>query len=232
VDKESDIAYPFTNGGEAYSTSRSLDCRDEVNGPLAPQHLPVHRHLYDAEFDAVFLKTLPENCTPLNEVTRERHGFEVVLTILGRCTVDPPDLTERGAWVDGPMLGTAAAGDLWLFAVDGWQQWPGRHELSSPVPLAELAFHPTQACRESGCTLVVHGNGPADLVAHIAGEQVPVSRDAQGNVRVPITAHQAVGDDGGVWLTFTRRSGETLGMRLTGLSTERPSWSGSKEGRG
>jgi hypothetical protein len=226
VDKESDIAHPFTNAAEAFSTSRSLDCRDEVNGPLRPENLPVHRRLVDAEYDAVFLRTLPDNCTRLDQVTRERHGFEVALTTLGRCTVDPPDLSEQGVWFDSPLLGTAAAGDLWLFAVAGWQQWPGSPELSSPVPLAELTLRPTQACRESGCTLVVHGSGPEDLLARIGGAEVSVSRDPDGDIRVPISAVQA-GHEDGVWVTFTRRSGETLEMRLTGLSL-----SASTEGLG
>jgi hypothetical protein len=221
VDQESDIAHPFTNAAEAFSTSRSLDCRDEVNGPLRPLHLPVHRGLVDAEYDAVFLRSLPDNCTPLDRVTRERHGFEVVLTTLGRCTVDPPDLTDQGVWSDSPLLGTAAAGDLWLFAVAGWQQWPGSPELTSPVPLAEVAFRPTRACRESGCTLVVHGSGPEDLVAHLAGAEVPVSRTSEGDLLVPITADRADHDDG-VWVRFTRRTGGTLGMRLTGLSLSEP----------
>ena len=45
VDEETDLAYPFANGGEAFSTSRSTDCREEANGPLAPDGLPVVRQL-------------------------------------------------------------------------------------------------------------------------------------------------------------------------------------------
>ena len=218
VDKESNIAYPFTNAGEAYSTSRSLDCRDEVNGPLAPLRLQARHLVDDDEYDAVFIGPLPENCTRLHEVARERHGFPVVLTTLARCAIDPPDITEDGAWADDPALGTATMGDLWLFAVAGWQQWPGSPELSSPVSKAALAFRPTGACCKAGCTLVVHGTGPGDLVARVDGARVAVSHDTEGNVKVPITADEALGSDG-VWLTLTRRSGGPLGMRLTGLST-------------
>ena len=95
VAKDSDLAYPFTNGGEAFSTSRSLDCREEANGPLAPARMAVVRQLPATEYDAVFIDGLPENCRPLDEVTRWRHGFEVVLSTLGRCTVDPSPLTAR-----------------------------------------------------------------------------------------------------------------------------------------
>ena len=38
--KDTDLAYPFANGGEAFSTSRSTDCREEANGPLAPDGTP------------------------------------------------------------------------------------------------------------------------------------------------------------------------------------------------
>jgi hypothetical protein len=219
VDKESDVAYPFTNAAEAFSTSRSLDCRDEAHGPLAPLGLERRHLVDDGAYDAVFVGALPENCTKLDQVTRVRHGFSVVLTTLGRCTIDPPDLTAGGAWIDDPVLGTAAVGDLWLFAVAGWQQWPGTTELSSPVSRAGIAFRPTQTCRRSGCLLVVHGVGPADLLAQVDGAAVELSRDQRGNVRVPITADEARARDG-VWLTFTRRSGGQLGMRLTGLSEE------------
>jgi len=226
VDKESNLSFPFTNGGEAFSTSRSVDCREEANGPLAPERLPVVRRPPANEYDAVFLKTLPANCTPLNEVTRARHGFDVVLTVLGRCTISPPVLSAQGARVGDPALGTATPGDLWRFAIDGWAQWPGGDELTSPVSQAVLAFSPTQACRRAPCTLVIDADAPPDLVVDIAGRQVAVSPGADGSLRVPITARQASGGQG-VWLTLSCRSGETLGMRMTGLSLEQ-----STEGRG
>jgi hypothetical protein len=217
VDKESDIAFPFTNGGEAFSTSRNLDCREEANGPLDPEHLPVERRPSDNEFDAVFLKTLPKNCVPLNEVTRTRHGFDIVLTILGRCTSDLPVLTTRGVRVDDPALGTGAPEDVWRFAIDGWEQWPGRDGLSSPLRQARIAFEPGDACRHIGCTLVIKGDGPSDLVATMAGHPMPVIRRAGHTLRIKVPPRQALAGDG-VWLTLSRRSGETLGMRLTALS--------------
>lgn len=213
----SGTAFPFTNSGVAFSTSRSLDCREEPNGPLAPFGLPVVRQLPATEFDAVFIEPLPANCSPLGEVTRWRHGFEIVLSTLGRCTIDPATLDETGVKVTDPALGTTLAGDLWLFAVDGWQQWPGEDELTSPVALAELAFRPSPGCAEHRCALVVTGTAPADLVATVAGAEVQVRRGADGTIRVPVAPQQ---DLDGVWVTLTRRSGETLGMRLTGLRLE------------
>lgn len=218
VDKESNLAFPFANGGEAFSTSRSVDCRQEANGPLAPEHLPVVREPPDNQYDAVFLESLPENCRLLNEVTRTRHGFDVVLTVLGRCTSSPPVLTEQGIRANDPALGTAGPGDLWRFAIDGWEQWPGRAELTSPVPRAVIAFEPSGACREAGCTLVIDGDAPSDLVARIAGERVPVTRGSDGTLRIPIPVRQASAGTG-VWLNLTRSSGARLGMRVTGLSS-------------
>ena len=216
VAKTSDLAYRFTNGGEAFSTSRSLDCREEANGPLAPERLPVVRRPPPTEFDAVFLKTLPTNCTPRNEVSRWRHGFEVVLSILGRCTTDVPALAAGGVSFDDPALGTGSSDDLWRFAVDGWEQRPHRDWLAAPVPMAVLAVAPSGGCRSAGCTLVIEGTAAADLVVTVDGAQVVVTR-GDGALGVPIGAGQAADADG-VWLTLSRATGETLDMRLTGLS--------------
>ena len=213
VAKDSDLAYPFTNGGEAFSTSRSLDCREEANGPLAPARMAIVRQLPATEYDAVFIDGLPHNCKPLDEVARWRHGFEVVLSTLGRCTVDPSPLTRAGVRADDPALGTTLPGDLWLYATDGWQQWPGRVVLTSPVPVAELAFRPDTSCSR-GCALVIAGSGPTDLVASIAGEQVAVTH-IHGALSVPISGAQAADN---VWVTLSRRSGGNLGLRMTGLS--------------
>lgn len=217
VDQETDRAYRFTDGAAAYSTNRSLDCREEPTGPLWPERLPVRMSPGSAEYDAVFLKTLPENCTPLDAVRRWRHGFGVTLTILGRCTVEVPELPAAGAGVEDPALGTGTAADLWRYAVDGWVQWPSEPALVAPVPVAELALRPGGG---SAGTLVLGGSAPDDLVARIAGREVPVERSG-GTLRIPVTGAQAAAP-GGVWVTFGRRSGETLDMRLTELSWDRP----------
>ena len=212
--EDTDLAHPFANGGEAFSTSRSTDCREEANGPLAPDRLPVVRELPARPYDAVFSGPLPRNCTPLDDVRRWRHGFDLVLTTLGRCTVDPAPLPLRGVRADDPALGTTLPGDLWLYATDGWLQWPGRAQLTSPVPVAELAFHADPACAD-GCTLVITGSSPDDVTARIDGGTVPVSRDASGALELPISGRHAASD---VWVTIARSSGETLAMTMTGLS--------------
>ncbi len=214
TNQDTDLAYPFTNGGEAFSTSRSTDCREEPNGPLAPDRLPVERLLPAKEYDAVFIGPLPRNCTPIEDVRRWRHGFDVVLTTLGRCRVDPALLPLAGVRADDPALGTTLPGDLWLYAVDGWQQWPGRPELTTVVPVAELAFRPDPACA-AGCTLTITGSGPDDLRAVIDGVPVPVTRDPTGSLELAITAVQAAGD---VWVTLAHSSSEIPGVTMTGLS--------------
>ena len=224
--KATDLAYPFTNGGEAFSTSRSLDCREEANGPLAPSRMVVERSLPTTQYDAVFVDRPPRNCTPLDDVTRWRHGFEIVLSTLARCTVDPPPLTSVGVTADDPVLGTTLPGDLWGYATDGWQQWPGRTVLTSPVPLAELAFRPDASCG-GGCLLAIAGTGPPDLAASVDGEAVAVTRSA-GRLLVPISAAQA---DDNVWVTLRRSGGGVLGIRMTGLSLVRSTAVATK-GRG
>jgi len=212
--KDTDLAYPFTNGGEAFSTSRSTDCREEANGPLAPDRMPVVRRLPAMQYDAVFIGPLPRNCTPIDDVSRWRHGFAVVLTTLGRCTVDPAPLPLAGVRADDPALGSTLPGDLWLYATDGWLQWPGHAELTSPVPVAELSFRADPTC-VAGCTLVIAGTGPDDVVAEVDGVEVQVTRSAVGALELPITGKQAASD---VWVTLARRSGAALAMTMTGLS--------------
>lgn len=214
IDKDSDLAYPFANGGEAFSTSRSTDCREEANGPLAPERLPVVRRLPAAQYDAVFIGPLPRNCARLADVRRWRHGFDVVLTTLGRCRVDPALLPVAGVRVDDPALGTTRPGDLWRYATDGWLQWPGRTALTSAAPVVQLAFRPDPACA-SGCTLTITGSGADDLLTEVDGVPVPVTRAPSGSLRLPISAAQAAGD---VWVTLTHSTSDAPAVSMTGLS--------------
>lgn len=214
VDEETDLAHPFANGGVAYSTIRSTDCREEANGPLVPDELPVVRQLPVEEYDAIFIGPLPSNCTPIDEVTRWRHGYEVVLSTMGRCTVDPTVLPASGVRVSDTAAGPTLPSDLWLYATDGWLQWPGRPELTAPVPVAEVALRPGRACVQ-GCRLVIEGTAPDDLVARVDGTEVHVTHRANGAVTVPLASAQSQRP---VWVTLSRRSGETLAMTMTALS--------------
>ena len=103
-----------------------------------------------------------------------------------------------------PALGTAAPGDLWRAAVDGWEQWPGE-PAHRPAPAAALAF--ARPRLPDGCDLVSSPGPARDLVATVSGEVPP--RAASGAMRVPIAAAQAAA---GVWVTFRRTSGEALDL--------------------
>ncbi|RNL78675.1 hypothetical protein EFL95_06215 [Nocardioides marmorisolisilvae] len=215
VSKETDRAFRFINGGQ-YSTSRSLDCREEANGPLAPEGLTVNRAPGDRVYDAVFLKEAPPNCTPLNKVTRWRHGFDVTLTVLARCSNDPPIMPPEGVYADSTALATAQLRDLWRFAVDGWERWPTRFSLQARAPQAWISFRPGGQCRVYGCTLQISGYGPSDLTARVNGDLVRVQRTPQA-IGVPISVEEA-GNPHGIWVSLRRASGGTLGVTMTGLS--------------
>lgn len=215
VDEETDLAHPFANGGTAFSTVRNTDCREEANGPLAPEDLPVVRRLPAEEYDAVFIGPLPSNCTRLDQVTRWRHGFEVVLSTIARCTVHPIVLPASGVRASDAARTATLPGDLWRYAVNGWLQWPDRQELTAPVAIAEVALRPGRRACADGCRLVIEGTAPVDLVARIDGAEVPVTHDSQGAVMLPLRRAQVAGP---VWVTLSRRSGETLAMTMSALS--------------
>ena len=228
TDEVTMVAYPFMNGSGVSSTSRNVDCREETYGPLVPAGLTVVRNRTVTDFDAVFINALPPNCTRLSEVTRWRHGFEVVVATLARCSIDPRPLTDVEVRADGPALGTGLPGDLWMYATDGWLQWPGSPELTAPAPQAGITFRIPSFCRRHGCSLVIEGSSPGDVVATVGGLPTPVERWATGEVRVPVPTRRPADE---VWVTLARSSGETLGIRMTGLRLERNTDIGSLEGQ-
>lgn len=217
TDEVTMVAYPFMNGSGVSSTSRNVDCREEQYGPLVPAGLSVVRSQTVADFDAVFINALPPNCTRLSGVTRWRHGFEVVVATLARCSIDPRPLTEAEVRADAPALGTGLPGDLWTYATDGWLQWPGTAELTAPGTQAGITFRVPGLCRRHGCSLVVAGGSPTDVVARVDGLAVALERQVDGSVRIPVSPRPPAAS---VWVTLTRGSGEALGMRLTGLRLE------------
>lgn len=209
VEEDSQRSFRFVNGG-TFSTSRDLDCREEPNGPLAPLRLPVSAGRPGPVYDAAFLRTLPVNCVNRGEVTRWRHGFTVVMTTIGRCTLAPPLLTEDGFTADSPAWGTAQPGDLWLVAADGWESWPGQPALTSPVSRAVLGFALPARCRATGCAVELTGTLPADLRAEVGGSPVDAEVGRAGTVlNLPPVP------DGTAWITLARTSGNPLGARIT-----------------
>jgi len=227
TDEVTMIAYPFMNGSGVSSTSRNVDCREETYGPLVPAGLTVVRDRMATDFDAVFINALPPNCTRLSEVSRWRHGFAVVVATLARCSINPRPLTDVGVRADDPVLGTGLSGDLWMYATDGWLQWPGSTELTAPASQAGITFRVPAFCRRQGCSLVVEGTSPRDVVATVDGVPVSLERQVDGVVTVPVSARRPAD---AVRVTLTRGSGETLGMRLTGLRLERRPTTGSVRG--
>lgn len=227
TDEVTGVAYPFMDGSGVSSTSRNVDCREEVYGPLVPAGLTVVRSQTVTDFDAVFINALPPNCTRLSEVTRWRHGFEVVVATLARCSVDPRPLTDAEVRADDPVLGNGLPGDLWTYATDGWLQWPGTAELTAPGSQAGITFRVPEFCHRRGCSLVVGGGSPGDVVAHVDGLAVAVGRRADGALTIPVSARPAAEP---VWVALTRGPGETLGIRLTSLHLERSTATTSEKG--
>lgn len=218
----SKIAYRFTNGG-TFSTSRSLDCRQEPNGPLAPSGIAIPTNAVGREFAAVIIGPLPANCTAERDVSRYRHGFKVVLTTLAQCTSRVATLTSTGVVADSPDLGTAKRGDLWRYAADGWEQWPGDRAITARMASAVLGFRPLPVCTRTGCDLVlgtVADTVPEDLTARVSSDDVPVRRAADGTLLIAIDPDHA--DANGVWVTLSRRTGEALGLQVTGLRLAPP----------
>lgn len=204
VDQVTGVAAPYTDATASFSTGRSVDCREEPNGPLAPYDLavPALASRQDGTFDAVFPKRAPANCRTLDEVVRHRHGFPVVLTVLARCSVRTPELT---APADAPE-------QLWLHAVDGWWQGTRDTRLTTTTTSAKIVFA-SRTC-SGPCRLVITGDAPPDLLASVAGRPTPVRQAAAGSIEIDVPRSVA---RQGAWVTLTRRSGGVLGMAMSGL---------------
>jgi hypothetical protein len=213
VPRATNIAYRFIDVRSVGSVSRSLDCREEPNGPLKPQDRPFVLKGPPTEFYAVFEHGVPRNCTPINRVTRWRHGFRTQLTVLARCTTQVPPLGAKRVSIHSPVFGFTLAGDLWPYLVDGWWQFPRDSALSSPVRSAIIAFRPVGCA--TGCAVEVQAVAPADVRARIGGAPVRVTH-GRFAVTVPISAAQAADPDG-VFVTFSRQSGRPLDMRVSAL---------------
>jgi len=209
------IAYPFINGFAADSPTRSIDCREEVYGPLVPERLPIQREATLLEFDAVFLtKPLPRNCTQRAQVTRWQHGAEHLLSVLGRCTVEPARLTEQGVRADSALIASTSVHDLWRFAVNGWEQWPGVDRIWSALPQAALLLDVRDVCT-GGCSLALDTAGvPDDLVVTVDGAQVTTTDD-ETRLLIPLSAATAARPY--VEVRFTRSSGANLGLEVSRL---------------
>ena len=115
---------------------------------------------------------------------------------------------------DDPVLGTTEPGDLWLYATDGWLQWPGRAELTAPVPEAGLAFRADDTCWDHGCTLVIAGLRARRPQRPRGRREPSPARDADGGLECPSRPTGPAPTCG----SPSRTSGAPLDLRLTGLS--------------
>ena len=73
---------------------------------------------------------------------------------------------------------------------------------------ASLTFEVPADCRARGCSLLLDADAPTDLEAAV--NDVPTTVDvAPGSVSVAVPP-----DVSDAWVTFTRTSGEPLGLRI------------------
>jgi len=197
-----------------YSSDSSVDCRIDPLGPLssrwAADDLPRGNALPHDEFYVVIDRDhgTPANCTRLAQVSRERHWREVAMSYVAHCRLDPPPL-------DGTVRFTRLPGEnmdppLWAYAPDGWTGYDSTSAIDAAYAEASLTFALPAGC-SSGCSLVLDADAPSDLAATVDDRPAGLST-APGRVSVPIPADL---DD--AWVTFTRTTGEPLGLRVSSI---------------
>ncbi|WP_134742025.1 hypothetical protein [Nocardioides sp. 503] len=198
-----------------YSSDSSVDCRTDPLGPLSSswrdQGLPLGDALPHDEFYVVIDRghELPQNCSRLAEVTRDRHGREISMTYVARCRLAPAPLDRPVAFTRPTQDNMAPA--LWAFAPEGWVMRETRTAIDSAAESASLTFRAPPTCAPSGCRLVLDADAPPDLVASVGGVRGrPDTSDGSVAVRLPPGAADT-------WVTFTRASGRPLGLRVRSI---------------
>lgn len=195
-----------------FSSDSSVDCREDPLGPLSSawtaQGLPYDDALPHDTFYAIIDRghELPSNCARLAAVTRDRHLHEVTMTYVARCRLDPAPLEGLVAFSRLPSEGMAPA--LWSYAPEGWVTRRSTTAIDAEGSAASLTFEAPDHCAEEPCLLELDADAPDDLVASVGGVPAPlVLRPASVLVRLPPGVSDA-------WVTFTRVSGEPLGLRV------------------
>jgi hypothetical protein len=200
-----------------FSADNSLDCRTDPLGPLASmwaaKKLPLGETLPHQEFYGIFDRDhlLPANCTRLAAVTRDRHGRTPSMTYVARCHQDAPALGSSPVSFELGAGEPYMAPERWAYAPEGWVQRSTTTALDAEGVSASLSFATPSRCAREACALVLDADAPADLVAAVDGTRATVTRVA-GSVVVRI---QPGASD--AWVTFTRASGDPLGMRVRSL---------------
>ena len=210
TDEVTMVAYPFMNGS-VRSTSRNVDCREETYGPLAPAGLAVVRPSRSGT-------STPCSSTPCRRTARASRRCLAGDTGSRSCwprspgADRAPDADRRRGPGRRPGAGHHPAGRPLAVRDGRWLQWPGRLELTAPTPQAGITF----TVPASATGTAARWSSRAVLLPTSSPRRRRPGRRAtrpDGAVTVPVPARRPADT---VWLTLTRSSGETLGMRLTG----------------
>ena len=213
---DADGVAPTTMLAGRYSSDSSVDCRTDPLGPLTPswsaQGMPYDDRLPHDEFYALIDRDheLPENCTRLAAVTRNRHGRELAMTYVARCQLDPPYLGPAPVAFTRPVTENMAP-RLWAYAPEGWVMRASSTAIDAAADSASITFATEAECARQACSLVVDADAPADLVVSVDDAPAEVVRTAD-SVVVPIPP--GLRD---TWVTFTRASGGSLDLRVRSL---------------
>lgn len=195
----------------------NVDCRTDPIGPVAAwwaDHGKPLAYEIDQRMFYVLVERgleLPANCVILDSVERWVAFRSRPMSLLGRCSMPVEPVPEGGVVLDGSVRS-------WSFAVTGWNaRTEGRME--SRGPSARVALSPPAACARAGCTVVMQGDFPADLVARSGAALLPIGRLGQDAVEVGLPTGPV--PEEGTWIELTRSSGRDLHVRLERLDLRR-----------
>jgi hypothetical protein len=207
---------PDTMLAGRFSSDSSVDCRTDPLGPLSSawtaQGLPYDDALPHNEFYALIDRDhqVPQNCTRLAAVTRNRHGRELAMTYVARCRLDASLLSETPVtFMHQP--GENMAPRLWAYAPEGWVMRGSPAAIDAAGASASVMFETPSGCSHEACRLVLDADAPGDLAASVNDVPTEVAVTA-GSVAVRIPP--GVAD---AWVTFERTSGEPLGLRIRSI---------------
>lgn len=200
-----------------YSSDSSADCRLDPLGPLAPawaaRGLPLGETLPDDEFYALIDRDhpVPENCTRLAAVTRERHFREIAMTYVARCRLEPSELGATPVVFTRSADEPTMASEAWAYAPRGWAMRGSLTSIAAQGNSASLTFAVPESCARRDCMLILDADAPSDLTVAVNDVATRAAETAGSvAVRLPRGAAHA-------WVTFRRDSGGPLELRLRSI---------------
>jgi hypothetical protein len=188
-------------GRYSVGPSRSVDCRVDPIGPLAPywraDHRPLGESLPHSDFYAVIDNDypVPTNCSRMSAITRPRHGRTITMLYLARCSSGPlPALTVHPVRF-GAAGGHSVTANFWRFLPRGWlKSSDAGVDAGEPDPV--IAFRAPASCAQRSCTLVLDASGTGHLTAEVNGHAAEVVASPQRLlVRLPAGTRDA-------WVSF------------------------------